>query len=394
MKFLVGFVLLLASVWVHASAFLVVRTAPGVDPKNIAARYQIALVDRTDPAPFVLFDVPPPISVQDVIASMAADPDVVWAEDDRSVEMPETSGGGKGSTIAVVGDLNALYLQNSNWLAQIHFEPPRTGFPRFRARVAILDTGISPYQPLLMQRIIASQNFVDPGRPANDLPFLFDTGDGSAEPGVGHGTMVAGIVAQLSPASLLINVRVADRFGNSTSWRIIKGLVYAVTVGAHIANISLGSPDQINALRDVCDWVEAHNVVVVSAIGNNGENMALHPAEISKVLCIAGVDPEDRKATFSNWDSSADACAPATGIKSFWWDGTLGIWSGTSFATPVVTGSIAAALTFRGSPASASAIRDAVRVSGADIDNLNPAFSGKLGTRVDYRALKQAIRNL
>lgn len=394
MKWILALIGLLISGWAQADALLIARLAVGADPGIVAARYQISLVDLTEGAPFVLYNVPAPLSIEAIIAMMATDPDIVWSEDDRQAEMPENSSGGKGSTIAVVGDLNALYGQNSAWLSQIHFDWPRNRFSKYRARVAILDTGVSPYQPILWGRVCASINLVEPGHPTYDLPYLFDTGDSSAEPGVGHGTMVAGLVAQMSPLSDLVIAKVADRFGHTTSWKLIKGLAFAVTNGAQVANLSLGSVGPIQALRDVCDWVEAHNVVLVASIGNNSADMALAPADYSKVICVAGVDPTDHKASFSNWNSSADVCAPSTGIKSFWWDGTLGIWSGTSFAAPIISGSIAAGLTLRGFPADVATIRSAVHNSGANIDLLNPAYSGKLGRRIDYHALRLAIRNL
>ncbi len=394
MKFLLGLLALFIVCGARGDALLVTRLAPGADPGVVAARYQIELRDLTTPAPFVLFNVAPPQTTASVMSQMAGDPDVVWADDDHEADMPENSSGGKGSTIAVVGDLNTLYGENSAWMGHIHFDWPKTRWSKFRARVAVLDTGLSPYQPILWNRVIASLNVVEPDRPAYDLPYLFDTGDSSAEAGVGHGTMVAGLITQLSPISELIIAKVADRFGHSTSWRLIKGIAFAVTSGANLINLSLGSTQQIAALRDVVDWTESNNVLLVAAIGNNDSNLAIEPSVYSKVVCTAGVDPTDHKASFSNWNSAADSCAPSTGIKSFWWDGTLGIWSGTSFATPIVAGSIAAGLTLRGSMVSVSSIRTLVNSSGANIDSLNPSYAGKLGRRIDYRALRLALKNL
>jgi subtilisin family serine protease len=160
---------------------------------------------------------------------------------------------------------------------------------------------------------------------------------------------------------------------------------------AEVANISLGSLIELPALEDVIDWTEEHNLLIVAAIGNNGLQAVLCPASNSKAVCVSGVLPTDVKADFSNWNETADQSAPATGIESTWWDGTTGIWSGTSFSTPLVSASIANCLQ-RVAAKSPKTIRGLLKISGDNIDPLNPSYAGRLGPRLNFRKLDYNMR--
>ncbi|HWP30127.1 MAG TPA: S8 family serine peptidase [Fimbriimonadales bacterium] len=375
--------------------FLICRLAPGADAKQIAVDYGLTLIDTTDPAPFVYYQVPDGVDPDLIQQDMLDDPRIIWAEEDQTVIMPEHIGAGKGTTIGVVGDSKTFYEENKNVLQQIEYVPPSflSSYNR-RVRVAILDTGISPYQPILLFRVVAKLNVVEPNEQPWDLPKNTDSdGDGEKDEGVGHGTMVAGIVAMLSPTTQLVVVRVADSDGYSTAWRIIKGLAFAVINGAEVANVSLGSEQQVKALSDVLDWTDENGLVICAPVGNGNHEGADFPARYSESICVTGVDPYDIKASFSNWDGTAESAAPATGIVSFWWDGTMGIWSGTSFGSPFVVGALAAGLSHIKPVLIPDVIRDIVNESGDNIDGLNPNYEQKLGTRLNMRSLMLALKS-
>jgi thermitase len=203
--------------------------------------------------------------------------------------------------------------------------------------------------------------------------------------------MVAGIVDQIAPKTKLLIAKVADSDGNATSWSITEGLAFAVTHGAEVANVSLGSPTQISALSDVMDWCEASHLLVVSPIGNSNLRQAFFPARISKVVCVAGLNPDNTKAAFSNWEGSTRSSAPATGIVSQWWNGQMGVWSGTSFASPMVAAALADCLRRTSSSVSLNTMRDAIEDSGKDIDAVNNSYRGELGTLLDHRRLNSVL---
>jgi len=103
--------------------------------------------------------------------------------------------------------------------------------------VAVLDSGIDKNHPDLVGKVIAEKNFVADEISADDL--------------LGHGTMVAGIIAGsgaassgkykgVAPGASLLNVKVIDRKGDGKVSDIIAGIEWAVYNGADVLSLSLG----------------------------------------------------------------------------------------------------------------------------------------------------------
>ena len=209
---------------------------------------------------------------------------------------------------------------------------------------------------------------------------------------MGHGTMVAGIADAVAPNVRLVVAKVADSDGRATAWTIVQGLVFAATQGAEVANLSLGSPAAVAAFNNVAEWCAGRGLLVVAAIGNGGAEGAWYPSRSSKALCVAGVDAVGTKASFSSWDGTADAAAPAVGIVSQYFDGGLAAWSGTSFAAPFVAAGLADCLR-RTTVQSPIGLIKLVTASGRNIDGLNSkTFRSKLGTLLDIAALNAKLK--
>lgn len=375
--------------WAVCPAFaygeLITRLHPGVDPARIAVDYDIILRDGAPGGLFYLYEVPGSRDPHVTQEQMRLDQRVVWVEDNDEVEMPEHSGAGKANVIGAIGNDDEFYQLNANLLRQIKWIPPLSLTPAREIRVAILDTGLSPRLPQLWARVVASFNGIEGDDPGYDIPRGQDSsGNGEPDEGVGHGTMVTGVVAQLAPFSKFVVARVADSDGVGSAWSLVKGLAFAVQSRAHVVNISLGRMERIPALSEMADYVAAENrITIVCAAGNNGERTKFFPASISDCISVTGVDDRDIKATFANWDSSVDHCAPATGIRSYYWDGNWAVWSGTSFAAPMCTAVVAATFELAG-PKLPTTIRTAFDLYGDDIDDRNPEYDGEIGRRLNF----------
>jgi len=382
-------ILVLAFQLVFGQARVICRYVPGADLRGISVKYGITYLDHTQGAPFVLYLCNAKY-LQEYLQQLDRDPAIVWAAEDGKVSIPEAVGQ-KGGSIPVIGDRTVLYQRNSAMLQQIGWNSSlafSTGRP---VTLAILDTGLSPNQPALWSKVVASANFVEQSQPY-DVPMNEDTnGNGVADEAVGHGTMVAGVVDQVAPSVNLAVARVADSDGFATAWSIIKGLTFSVNSGAEVANISLGTPTHIKALEYAMQWCGEQNLTVVAAIGNDGTNKAAYPAKIDQVICVGGLMPDSTKAPFSNWDHTCDASAPATGIYSQDWTGDLGLWSGTSFAAPMVSAAIADCLRRTSFVASKSWV-DYLSASGRNIDPLNARYRGQLGSELNIVQLNSAIQ--
>ena len=390
-------VLLLLLVGAHGAsvgAEMIAQLTPGASPAKVGAPYGLTLLDVTDGGPFALYLIPSGQDPEVLEAIFESDPQVVWAEENDDMEMPEHSGAGKATVIGAVGSPFSFYSLNAGFFQQVGWMPPASAAPMREVNVAILDTGLSPYQPYLWTNVVAEANFVEVGQRPYDVPRRhYSSGNAFPDEAAGHGTMITGVVAQMAPHAGLVPVRVADSDGVTTSWKIIEGLVFSVNSNAKIINISLGSIDRITALSDILDWVEIAGVVVVAAAGNNGIETDFFPASYSEAISVCAIDHLDRKAPFSNWEGHVDMSAPGTGIKSYYWNGTMAVWSGTSFASPMVAAGIAIGLEYAKRPYATEEIQILLENTGTDIDHLNPQYVGRIGLKLNIRNFVLAIRN-
>lgn len=376
---------------------LICRLSDPLLANQVAQTYGLTLLDQTAGAPFVLYQTPEGTSTAFLQTVMSVDSRVVWAEDDGNLGTPESEGlpksPAKGSTLPAVGDRASLQSYNNNVLKQINWSASIANSPGRQVRVAILDTGISQNSAYLMSKVDAWVNAIEPNEGPWDIPRQQDSnGDGKVDSKVGHGTMVAGIIDQISPQSRFVICRVADSDGNATAWSVIKGLACAVVNGAEVANISLGSTNRIIALSDVLDWCRDNNLLIVAAAGNTGTEIELFPANYSVAVGIAGLNADNTKAAFSSYDRGVIASGPAVGIGSIDWDGSISIWSGTSFSAPMATAMVADGLrrtTVRVKP---SKLRQNFGSTGYSLDGLNPNYKQKLGTGLNYSKFVSAFK--
>lgn len=380
-----------------AQVNLVCRLARPASAAQLAQKYRLRLLDRIPGAPFVLYSARDEASAKVAQARMRLDSRVAWVEDDARFETPEgqaamRGGPHKGSTLPAVGGRSVLYEANRDLLGQINWQSDLAASTGRAVRVAVLDTGLSPEQHYLWNRVRYALNLVEPGQPPYDVERQQDTnGDGTADQATGHGTMVVGLIDQIAPQVDLSVIRVCDSDGVSTAWRLIKGLSMAVVTRCEVANVSLGSLNQIPALSDVAEWCDEHGLLVVAAIGNNDQDAACYPARFNSSIAVGGLLPDDTKAPFSNYNRRCFFSAPATGIISQWYDGQIGEWSGTSFATPLVAAGIADSLR-RTSRLAPSTIRTRIEGAGSSLDSINADYKGKLGVLLNLAKLDEALR--
>ncbi len=221
-------------------------------------------------------------------------------------------------------------------------------------KVAVLDTGINTHEALPSSKIIYSKSFI-PGENATDLN--------------GHGTHVAGIIAGyaddkyigVAPGAQLLNIKVLNKNGEGTLDYLINGIQEAVNNGAQVISISAGA--LINNPNDpVCQAANnavLKGIVVVAAAGNEGPDSGTinAPGEAALVICVGAVDSSNNIAVFSSRGPTpdnrvgVDLVAPGVKIVSLSYNDTSGYveMSGTSQATPHVSGAVALLLSYNSS---------------------------------------------
>jgi subtilisin family serine protease len=186
----------------------------------------------------------------------------------------------------------------------------------------------------------------------------------------GHGTHVAGIIAAradaegvqgVSQSARILPVKanpagdvVADNASaESGTEAFARAVLYSVQSKARIINLSQGWRLQQDSplTRQMVEMAQKAGVIVVAAAGNSGYGAHLYPCLYPGVVCVASHDPEGNLSRFSNFGSTIDIVAPGDQILSTWpriltprsfterrgWE----IRSGTSMATPFVSGLLA-----------------------------------------------------
>jgi major intracellular serine protease len=214
--------------------------------------------------------------------------------------------------------------------------------------VAILDTGCDVNHPDLAPQIIGGRNFT---RDNNGDPNIFtDTN--------GHGTHVAGTIAAhgqimgVAPGAKLLIVKVLDGTGSGTYSGIVNGLNYAINWrGANgervrIINMSLGGPYDDSRLYAAVKKAVDNNISVVVAAGNEGDNSELtheisFPGSYNEVIEVGAIDDVHKMANFSNTNLELDVVGPGVMIHSTYLNGQYATLSGTSMATPHISGALA-----------------------------------------------------
>ncbi len=194
---------------------------------------------------------------------------------------------------------------------------------------------------------------------------------------------------------------------------MVEAIDYAVARGAKIINLSLGGSYNEAFTPPI---VAAYNagVVVVCAGGNQGSalsdnrsswqspvcNDGNNPLTENMVCGVGATDRYDRKAYYSNWDTSTgkhfiDVCAPGEalygpvfhdpsfpGFGDYW-----GTNSGTSFSSPLVAG-LAGLILAQDPTLTPAQVFARLRSTADNIDAANPGYAGKLGGRINIaRAL-------
>jgi subtilisin family serine protease len=228
--------------------------------------------------------------------------------------------------------------------------------------VAVIDTGIDYTHPDLIQAYAGGLNYVSTapdGTPTTDP--LDDHG---------HGTHVSGTIAAalnnvtgdpaeeegvvgVAPHARIRAYKVCDANGSCNDFSVQQAIVQAASDGAKVINMSLGGPENSQALNDAVQFAWNRGVVIVAGAGNDGDTGLFYPAALENVISVAAFDEDHRRPPFSNYGNWVDISAPGNQIMSTYpmsscaataTPGDFGCYTwltGTSMATPHVSGAAA-----------------------------------------------------
>ncbi|MFM6216707.1 MAG: S8 family peptidase [Dolichospermum sp.] len=219
----------------------------------------------------------------------------------------------------------------------------------------------------------------------------------------GHGTHVASIIfGQHDDSELqgiapqcrgLIVPVFSDNNRKLSQLDLARAIEQAVNAGAHIINVSAG---QLTDNGEAEGWLDRavqlckdHNVLIVAAAGNDGCECLHVPASLPTVLAVGAMNDQGKPIDFSNWGESYQnqgILAPGENILGAKPGGGTQKLSGTSFATPIVSGVAALLLSLqvqRGEKPDPAKVRGvlletAIPCTDKDTDDISRCLLGKL----------------
>ncbi|MEM4267716.1 MAG: S8 family serine peptidase [Candidatus Woesearchaeota archaeon] len=160
-----------------------------------------------------------------------------------------------------------------------------------------------------------------------------------------HGTHCAGIAAGsltgVAPAAGLYALKVLDKNGSGTVGDVVRALDWCIDNKPDIVSMSLGSAQSHGMEERACRAVYKAGIVICAAAGNEGWGPSYPAAYGEYVIAVAALDSNNNHADFSNIWMTNDISAPGVEIRSTIPGNGYAFLSGTSMATPHVSGAMA-----------------------------------------------------
>lgn len=302
-----------------------------------------------------LIDVAPQ-DIQNTLAALNANPAVAYAEPNYIY-----------TAFVVPNDPDLGRQYHLNQTSDIDIDAPeawdlQTGN---NVVVAVIDSGVDYNHPDLRNNIWSNaaetpNNGVDDDNNGfvDDIRgWDFANNDNNPMDDNRHGTHVSGIIAAqgnngtggsgVAWRARIMPLKFLAADGSGSTANAIRAVQYATRMGAKVSNNSWGGPANSQALRDAITAANAAGMVFVAAAGNaasNNDTTASFPANypIANIISVAATTSNDALASFSNFGArTVHVAAPGANIYSTVPNNSYALLSGTSMASPVVTGIVA-----------------------------------------------------
>jgi len=194
--------------------------------------------------------------------------------------------------------------------------------------------------------------------------------DGDPMDDAGHGTHCAGIIGAVPNNSLgvsgvcwsppqgtcganIMALKFLPSSGTGSTAGAITCINYAIQNGAKVLSNSWGGGGYSQALYDTIAVCRQNNILFIAAAGNDTQNTDAAPEypasyNLDNIISVAASDANDALASFSNYGpTSVDLAAPGVSILSTIPGAAYNTKSGTSMATPFVSGAVALILSMQ-----------------------------------------------
>ncbi len=347
---------------------LVVRFAPGLQgPSSSFARGQAgaSLKQEIPELDIEVWGLPSAdmATLQDNIDALQGNANVLYAEPNYVVR---TTGIPSDPRFA---DLYGLHnTGQTGGIADADIDAPEAWNVTTGSRdvvVAVIDTGVDYTHPDLVDNMWVNVDEIPANGIDDDLNgfvddvhgYDFANDDSNPADGNSHGTHCAGTIGGVGDNGVgvvgvshevsIMAVKFLSDGGSGSTADAVEAVLYAVDNGATILSNSWGGGGHSSALVDAIVYARDRDVLFVAAAGNDALNTDSSPHypssyDVENVVSVAATDHSDLKAGFSNWGlTSVDLAAPGVQTLSTIPGSGYGYKSGTSMATPHVSGAAA-----------------------------------------------------
>jgi type VII secretion-associated serine protease mycosin len=226
--------------------------------------------------------------------------------------------------------------------------------------VAVIDSGVDGNVSDLVGSVRQGPNLTGVDTPPSSPDWgVHGTWMASLIAGHGHGPGDDSGIIGIAPQSRILSIRVItdsedpnfSRYEHESISRgqqeLATAITYAVAHGAMVISMSLGYSLQSATVRQALQDAYEHDVVVVAAAGNSGEQAGVSaaghspysfPADYPGVLAVGAVDQQGQPADFSSHNLSVQVAAPGFEVPAQGRDGQYWLVSGTSPACALTAG--------------------------------------------------------
>ncbi|SDJ70620.1 S8 family peptidase [Sediminibacillus albus] len=202
-------------------------------------------------------------------------------------------------------------------------------------KIAIIDTGISDHADLAISDGISTVDYTTSWKDDN-----------------GHGTHVAGIIGAkqnkigivgVAPTADLFAVKALDNNGEGNLADLVEAIDWAIQQDMDIINLSLGTSHDSQTLKEIIKKAYSSGILIVGASGNNGSESSSvsYPAKYPEVIAVSAINKDLLIESFASTGTEVELSAPGTEITSTHLNNLYAKFTGTSQASPHVTGMLA-----------------------------------------------------
>lgn len=279
---------------------------------------------------------------------------------------------------------------------------------------AVIDTGLAPHEDLTAERMLPGYDFVSGAEGAAAVNYHGSFVAGVLAAQADNGVGVAGVAHQATilPCQVFQDMSLPDGsigLGAEAS-DITKAIRWATDHGAQVINLSLGTPCFSQAVQNAVDYALDNGVIVVAAVGNEGDTSIQYPAGCDGVIGVGALgepanggqslsnadDAKSQWAPYSNYNTSVFVSAPGTAacgplVRNLYGPTTTAyrLDSGTSYAAPCVA-ALAALVKEYDKRIDARGFQNLLRLTARDLGE--PGWDSKYGYgSADASALAAAL---